>query len=297
MGNKAKNFLAILCLIFVVSACNDEEIDDQVKNDKTAPKITVIRDYFEILVGQPDLDYASGAFAYDAVDGEVPISIEGKWDNKKIGVYPLKYVAQDRAKNKATADFTLAVVKKYSTTYDSNDDFDKNSEFVMNVERNKTKKTKKQENKEENDLQRACNAKIVCPSYPGKAEPDDIRLPCKMVMPLERAQWESAIYRSYTEPDRDWWRSVSDQILARCPEYKGGVNGLFCGSIRTNDGTKFGWAANCRATDEKILKQFPVEKIMKNYVYHEDDFIQDNPECKTIILKQLLERQQQYRKK
>ncbi len=36
MGNKAKNFLAILCLIFAVSACNDEKPDDTEQSKPTA---------------------------------------------------------------------------------------------------------------------------------------------------------------------------------------------------------------------------------------------------------------------
>ncbi len=35
---------------------------------------------------------------------------------------------------------------------------------------------------------------------------------------------------------------------------------------------------------------------MGHYVYKGDNFIQNHPECETLILKQLLERQQRYRK-
>ncbi len=272
MKNKINNFLVILCLIFAVSACNDEEIDEQVKNDKTAPKITVIRDYFEILIGQPDLDYASGAFAYDAVDGEVPISIEGKWDNKKIGVYPLKYVAQDRAKNTATADFTLAVVKKYSTTYDSNDDFDKNSEFVMNVEYNRDRK--QQEDQGENDLEKACNAKMRCPNHKAKYVPEDVRLPCHVLMPDDRAIWQSAAYRAAIRPDEKWWRNAYVQYSTNCSTHT-----LLSGYISRNDGRRFGWVSNCWETRERIDERFPIEERMP---YTENDFYEDHPECKTV---------------
>ncbi len=89
---------------------------DRIKNnkvDKTAPTITILRDYYEIYEGDDDLDYANGATAFDDVDGNITIKIEGNWNNKTPGRYALKYVAKDKSGNKSYADFVLHVKKRW----------------------------------------------------------------------------------------------------------------------------------------------------------------------------------------
>ncbi len=89
----------------------NEKLEEK-KKDKVPPTITVLKNYFEISVGDDDLDYASGAVAIDDVDGRVPIKIKGKWNNNKAGTYHLKYVAQDKAGNKSYANFILKIKEK-----------------------------------------------------------------------------------------------------------------------------------------------------------------------------------------
>ena len=76
--------------------------------DLTAPVITVLHDSEQIIKGQT-LDLLPYATVEDNLDDHIILKLEGEYDYKTAGVYPVKFVAVDESGNRAEADFTLTV--------------------------------------------------------------------------------------------------------------------------------------------------------------------------------------------
>lgn len=92
--------------------------------DTKKPTIDGVKDH-EITVGDK-LDLLKDVKAKDEVDGNLKVTLEGKYDINKPDTYKLKYVATDKNNNKTEQDFTLTVKAKpkpVATTSSSNNDY------------------------------------------------------------------------------------------------------------------------------------------------------------------------------
>ncbi len=81
------------------------------------PLLTLLKDYYEVKVGEEPPDFTEGATAVDDIDGNVPVTIEGEWDRNSPGVYKLYYVAKDSEGNIDRAVFIVHIVDEYTKLY------------------------------------------------------------------------------------------------------------------------------------------------------------------------------------
>lgn len=81
--------------------------------DKEAPVIEGVKD-ITITVGE-QLDLLKGITAKDAVDGDVPVNVEGKVDVSKAGTYQVKIYAIDKSGNRIEQEMTVTVKQKKTT--------------------------------------------------------------------------------------------------------------------------------------------------------------------------------------
>ena len=82
--------------------------------DTVKPEIKGAKSKIEMTAGDK-VDLLDGITAKDAIDGEIEVKVDGKYDIDKAGEYKLKYVAEDKSGNKAEKEFTLVVNKKEET--------------------------------------------------------------------------------------------------------------------------------------------------------------------------------------
>ncbi|MBO4218497.1 MAG: L,D-transpeptidase family protein [Erysipelotrichaceae bacterium] len=90
-----------------------EEISREVVvdvQDRTAPVITVLHDSEQIVKGET-IDLLPYAIVEDNLDDHVILKLEGEYDYRSAGIYPVKFVAEDASGNRSEADFTLTVVE------------------------------------------------------------------------------------------------------------------------------------------------------------------------------------------
>lgn len=82
--------------------------------DTIKPEIKGAKSKIDITIGDK-VDLLDSITAKDAIDGEIEVKVEGKYNIDKVGEYDLKYVAEDKSGNKAEKEFTLVVNKKEET--------------------------------------------------------------------------------------------------------------------------------------------------------------------------------------
>lgn len=75
--------------------------------DRESPNIT-FTDHLKTEVGN-EIDLLKGVYATDNSNEEITVTVEGVYDIKTVGDYPLKYVAYDSSLNKTEEDFILSV--------------------------------------------------------------------------------------------------------------------------------------------------------------------------------------------
>ena len=80
---------------------------EPVAKDEVAPKINFGNDTVTLMVG--DVYNEIKATAWDAVDGDVPVSSSGTVNTAKAGSYPITYTATDKSNNIATRVKTVIV--------------------------------------------------------------------------------------------------------------------------------------------------------------------------------------------
>ena len=99
-----------ILIIFVVASIYGIKYLLGSKKDDVAPVI-ISSDRLEYTIGQ-NIDVYSNASASDDIDGDIKLSVEGKYDITKVGEYKLKYVAKDKAGNVSKKDFILVIKDK-----------------------------------------------------------------------------------------------------------------------------------------------------------------------------------------
>ncbi len=81
--------------------------------DTRAPLIYLLHDSEEIVKGQT-IDLLPYAVVVDDLDDHIILKMEGEFDYKTVGTYPVKFVAVDASGNRSEASFTLKVVNSES---------------------------------------------------------------------------------------------------------------------------------------------------------------------------------------
>ena len=87
-----------------------EEISREVVvdvQDRTAPVITVLHDSEQIVKGET-IDLLPYAIVEDNLDDHVILKLEGEYDYRSAGIYPVKFVAEDASGNRSEAVYNLA---------------------------------------------------------------------------------------------------------------------------------------------------------------------------------------------
>ncbi len=95
------------------------EVINVTVQDTTVPTLEILKETFSYNVGYKAAKFETGAKGFDAVDGELEITIEGDWNSSKAGKYDLYYVATDKSGNRATAPFSVTYKKVNKPTVDT----------------------------------------------------------------------------------------------------------------------------------------------------------------------------------
>ncbi|MEA2048670.1 MAG: DUF5011 domain-containing protein [Campylobacterota bacterium] len=105
----------ILASILVLSLLSEVMAANKVK-DMTAPVITLNGEAIEHVVQFSE--YADkGATAYDEVDGEVNVRTKGRVNTNRVGRYKIRYIARDKARNRAKAVRIVKVIRASKRHY------------------------------------------------------------------------------------------------------------------------------------------------------------------------------------
>lgn len=121
----------------------NERESEIIIDDTKSPIILGVKDK-EITAGDT-LNLLEGITAYDEVDGELQIKIEGEFDNNKVGEYLIKVIAVDKNANISKQEFKVKVKEK-PVIAKTNQKRTKSSKTSKNITSSSTAKTKTESN-------------------------------------------------------------------------------------------------------------------------------------------------------
>lgn len=107
----------ILASILLLSLLSEVMASHKVK-DITAPVITLNGEAIEYVVQFSEYT-DKGATAYDEIDGEVKIRTRGHVNTNRLGRYKIRYIARDKARNRAKAVRIVKVIRTSKRTFNA----------------------------------------------------------------------------------------------------------------------------------------------------------------------------------